>query len=94
MTIDDKIRDEKVQYSINREAAKISAFSSGKNKYEYLTGEEILPSGQSRIMEQAKFAYSPLEKVFKKQIKPIENQSEKKKAIEEHGKQLLKYNVC
>ena len=50
MTIDDKIRDEKVQYSINREAAKISAFSSGKNKYEYLTGEEILPSDQSRIM--------------------------------------------
>ena len=47
MTIDEKIRDEKIQYDINREAAKISALSSGKTiKYEYLTGEEILPSIQ------------------------------------------------
>ena len=60
MTIDDKIRDEKLQYDINREAAKISALLSGKiDKYEYLTGEEILPSDQSRILEQAKFTYSP-----------------------------------
>ena len=45
MTMDDKIRDEKIQYNINREAAKISTFSSGKiDKYEYLTGKEILPS--------------------------------------------------
>ena len=56
MTIDDKIKDEKLQYNINREAAKISALSSGKiDKYEYLTGEEILPSDESRIIEQAKF---------------------------------------
>ena len=42
MTNDDKIRDGKLQYNINREAAKISALSSGKiDKYEYLTGEEI-----------------------------------------------------
>ena len=47
MTIDDKIRDEKLQYYINREAAKISTLSSGKiDKYKYLTGEEILPSDQ------------------------------------------------
>ena len=47
MTIDDQIRDEKLQYDINREATKISAFSSGKiNKHEYLTGKEILPSNQ------------------------------------------------
>ena len=53
MTIDDKIRDEKLQYDINREAAKISALSSGKtDKYEYCTGEEIFPSDQSRIIEQ------------------------------------------
>ena len=46
MTIEDQIRDEK-QYAINREAAKISALSSGKiDMYEYLTGEEILPSNQ------------------------------------------------
>ena len=47
MTIDDKVRDEKLQYNINREATKISALSSGKiDKYEYLTGKEILPFNQ------------------------------------------------
>ena len=47
MPIDDQIRDEKIQYDINRKAAEISALSSGKiNKYEYLTGNEILPSNQ------------------------------------------------
>ena len=67
MTIDDKIRNEKLQYDINREAAKISALSSGKiDKYEYLTGKEILPSNQRQIIEQAKFAYSPLGKAFEK----------------------------
>ena len=70
MTIDDKIGDEKLQYGINREAAKISALSSGKiDKYEYLTGEEILPSDQSRIIEQAKFTYFPLGKAFEKKKK-------------------------
>ena len=60
MAIDDKIRDEKLQYDINREAAKISALSSGKiDKYEYLTGEEILPSDQRRVIEQAKFTHFP-----------------------------------
>ena len=47
MLIEDQIKDEKLQYDINREAAKISALSSGKiDKYKYLTGEEILPSNQ------------------------------------------------
>ena len=55
------MRDQKLQYDINREAAKISALSSRKiDKYEYLTGEEILPSDQSRIIEQVTFTYSPL----------------------------------
>ena len=54
MTIEDKIRDEKLQYDINREAAKISALSSDKtNKYKYLTGKEILPSDPERVIEQA-----------------------------------------
>ena len=54
MKIDDKIRDEKLQYHINREAAKISALSSGKiNKYEYLTGKKILLSDQRGMIEQA-----------------------------------------
>ena len=47
MTIEDQIRDEKLQDDINRKAAKISALSSGKiDKYKYLTGEEILPSNK------------------------------------------------
>ena len=58
MTIDDKIRDEKLQFDINREVAKISALSSGKiDKYEYLANEEILPSNRRQITEQVKFAY-------------------------------------
>ena len=87
MTINDQIRDEKLQYDINREAAKISALSSGKiHKYEYLTGEDILPSNQQQIIEQAKFTYSPLGKAFEKQIKTIEDQGEKQiKAIQDQG---------
>ena len=47
MTNEDQIKNEKLQYDINREAVKILALSSGKiDKYEYLTGEEILPSNQ------------------------------------------------
>ena len=60
MTINGQIRDEELQYDINREAAIISSSSSGKiGKYEYLTGEEIIPSNQQQIIEQAKFTYSP-----------------------------------
>ena len=70
MTTDDKIKDEKLQYYINREAAKIPSLSSGKfNKYEYLTDEEILSSNPSQTIEQAKFTYSPLEEAMEKQIK-------------------------
>ena len=78
MTTEDQIKDEKLQYDINREAAKISALSSGKiDKYEYLTGEEILSSNQQQIIQQAKFTYSPLGKAFEKQIKTIEDQGKK-----------------
>ena len=73
MTIDDQIRDEKIQCDINREAAKISAKI---DKYEYLTGEKILSSNQKQIIEQAKFTYSPLGKAFEKQTKTIEDQGE------------------
>ena len=83
MTIDDQIRDEKLQYDINREAAKIFPLSSNKfNKYEYFAGEEILPSNQKQMIKQAKFTYSPLGKAFEKQIRTIEDQGEKQiKAI-------------
>ena len=74
MTINDQIRDENLRYDIDREAA----LSSGKiHKYEYLTGEDILPSNQQQIIEQAKFAYSPLGKSFERQIKTIEDQVQK-----------------
>ena len=70
MTINNQIKDEKLQCDINREAAKISALSSGKlHKYEYLTGEDILLSNQQQIIQQTKFTYSPLGKAFDKQIK-------------------------
>ena len=79
MTINDQIRDENLQYDINREEVKISALSCGKiHKYEYLTGEDILVSNQQQIIEQAKFTYSLLGKVFEKQIKTIEDQGQKK----------------
>ena len=78
MAINDQIKDEKLQYNINREAAKISALSSGKlHKYEYLTGEDILPSTQQQIIQQIKFTYSTLGKAFDKQIKAIEDQGKK-----------------
>ena len=87
MAIEDQIKDKKLQYDINREAAKISALSSGKlDKYEYLTGEEILPSNQQQIIQQAKFNYSPLGKAIEKQRKTIEDQGkEQVKAIQDNN---------
>ena len=68
MIIDEKIRDEKSQYNISTEAAKISGLSPGKiDKYEYLTGVEILPFNHRQIIEQSKFANSPLRKAFEKE---------------------------
>ena len=78
MIVDDQIRDEKLKYDINREAAKKSALSTGKIcKYEHLTGEDILPSNQQQIAGQARFNYFPLVKAFEKQIKTIEDQGKK-----------------
>ena len=68
MKIDDKIKNEKLKYFVNRKSAKMSSLSSGKiDKYEFLTEEKILPSIQRQIIKQAKFAYSPLGKTFEKQ---------------------------
>ena len=76
MTIDRQIREEKLLYHINREAAKISSLSSHKiHKYEGLTGKDILPTNQQQIIEQAKFIYSPLEKGLEKQIKTNKSNS-------------------
>ena len=85
MTIDKKIRDEKLRYGIDREAAKISALSSGKiEKYECLRSEEIVRSGSSQTMQQAKFIYFPLGKPFDqgdKQLKSLK--------VLKHAKQNL-----
>ena len=90
MIIVDKIRDEKLQYNINIEAAKISILSSGRiDKYEYLTGEETVPSNQRQIKEQAKLSCSFLGRAFEKQTKMIQYQGEKQtKATEDNIKQL------
>ena len=78
MTINEQIRDEKLQYDINRKAAKVSALWSGKiHQYEYLTGQDILPSNQQQIIEEARFIYSPLRKAFEKQIKTIADKWQK-----------------
>ena len=58
MRINDKIRDENLQYDINKEAAKTPALLSGEiDKYEYLTGEEIVTSNQGQMIEHAKFTF-------------------------------------
>ena len=84
MVIDDRIRDEKLEYNINREAGKISTLSSQKiDKYKYLTVEGNSPTNQRQLIEQAKFAYSPLGKAFEKETKTIEYQGGKQiKTIE------------
>ena len=76
MIIDNKIRDQKLQCDINKEAAKISASSGNIYKHKYLTGEEILPSNQRQIIEQAKFTDSLLGRTFEKQIKMIDDGGE------------------
>ena len=82
--LDDKIKAEKVTHDLGQESAKISALKSGNiDKYEYLTGQEIIPTGQAADLAHAKFEYSPLGKAFEKQVKTIKEQGEKQvKAIE------------
>ena len=94
MTIEDQIKDEKLQYDINSEAAKISALSSCEiNKYRYVTCEEKFSSNQQQVIEEAKFTYSPLEKAFGKQTKTIKYQGKNQiSAIKESGKQITESN--
>ena len=78
MTIEDQIKDEKPQYDVNREVAKISALSPDKiDKYEYLIGVEVLPSNQQQIIEQNLLILF-LGKEFEKQTKTIKDTGEKK----------------
>ena len=79
MTTEDKSKDGNIKNNINREAAKISALSSGKiDKYEYPTGEELLPSDQSRIIQEATFIYFPLGKVFKNKQNQLKSKAKRK----------------
>ena len=91
MATDEKIKDEKLQCNINIKVGKISILLSGKiDKYEYLAGKEILPSDQSRTIEQANFTYSPLGKALEKQTKTIKDQGEKQvKAIKNRIKRQI-----
>ena len=79
MTINDKIKDWKLHYDINREEAKMSALSSGWiSKYEYLKGEEMLPSDQRRVIEEAEFTYFLLRKLLKNKQKQLKSKEENK----------------
>ena len=72
---------------------KYQHLSSGKiDKYEYLTGEEILPSNQRQIIEQANLTYSPLGKAFEKQTKTIKDQGIKQVKAIQDNKQLVNIN--
>ena len=65
-----KLGKQNLQYNIKREVGKVSALSWCKiDKYEYLTGEEILSLDQRRVIEQAKIYYSCLGKALEKQRK-------------------------
>ena len=82
MTIDDEIRDEKFQFNNIRESVTVSVLSSDNiDNYKYLAGDEILLFNPKQIIELAAFIQYPLEKVFEKQIKAMEDQ-EKKKLIQ------------
>ena len=70
MAINDKIKDEKQQWDIMRDATEISGLSSSKsNKYEYLSSEEILPSNQRQIIEQLSLHILLQEKLLKNKLK-------------------------
>ena len=105
--LDRKIMQNEAQYDLDRKAAKISALSSNNlDKYEYLTGEDL--GLKPSTVEQAKFEYSPLGKIFNKGLseddkkeglfkrpKNIEDKSEKQLkaiAIENKNEKRLEAN--
>ena len=79
MTIVDKIWNEKLQYDIERKAAKISTLLSGKiDKYEYLTGKEILPSGQRRVIEKTRLIIILEVKLWENKLKQLKIKEQNK----------------
>ena len=90
-----KIKDEKGQYNINKVAAKYQNLQLEKLiNMSVLQVKKILSCNQNRMIERAKFTYSPLGKAFEKQIKTNEDKEGKQiKALEEHRKQIVKFNA-
>ena len=85
--LDDKIKANKAQYDIDREAAKISALSSGElEKNEYLTGEDL--GHKPDVIQKAKFEYSSLGKVFNKGL----DESDKKEGLLKRPKNIESKN--
>ena len=98
--LDGKVMHNEAQYDLDRKAAKISKMSSNNlDKYRYLTGEDL--GLKPSTIEQTKFEYSPLGKIFNKELskddkkeglfkrlKNIEDKSEKQLKAIEDGKQL------
>ena len=81
-----KIKQNESQYYLDRKAAKISALSS--NKYEHLTGEDL--GLKPSIVEQAKFEYSPLGKIFNKGLSE-EDKKEGRKRLENINDKTMSY---
>ena len=92
--LDDKIKTNEGQYNLDREAAKICALSSKElGKYEYLTGEDL--GYKPGVIEQAKFEYSPLGKVFNKGLDKKDKKEgllKRLKNIEDKNKEQLEEN--
>ena len=80
MNIDDKFRDQKLQYDINRAAGKIAPGKIGK--CDCLTGDEILPQQKHKITEDAKFIYSLLVKALEKQRSPLKSKGKQFNSLE------------
>ena len=83
--LDRKIMQNEAQYDLDRKPTKISALSSNNfDKYEYLTGEDlgIKPS----TVEQTKFEYPPLGKIFNKGLEEDDGLLKRLKNIEDYGK--------
>ena len=90
--LDDKIKGNQVQYDLDREAPKISALSSKElDKYKYLTGEDL--GYKPGVLEQAKFEYFPLGKVFNKGLEKVDKTDrlvKRLKNVKGKNKELLK----
>ena len=89
--LDDKIKANKTHYDLDREAAKISALSSGElEKYEYLAGEDL--GYKQDVTQKAEFEYSSLGKVFNKEFDETDQKEgllKRLKSIEGKNKEQL-----